>query len=90
MLKHAFIASIVLVCSQPAFAQTPAEPAGGPVKVTRILDTPETRAIGHKNYEYVAADRSAVLAAWTSAKVMDVIVRRRIQLTNCRELLAKR
>ena len=43
MLKHAFIASIVLVCSQPAFAQTPAEPAGGPVKVTRILDTPETR-----------------------------------------------
>ncbi len=54
------------------------------------IDTPETRAIGHKNYEYVAADRSAVLAAWTSAKVMDVIARRGIQLTNYRELLAKR
>jgi predicted glycoside hydrolase/deacetylase ChbG (UPF0249 family) len=32
------------------------------------IDTPETRAIGHKNYEYVAADRSAVLAAWTSRR----------------------
>ena len=54
------------------------------------IDTPETRAIGHKNYEYVAADRSAVLAAWTSPKVMEVVTRRGIQLTNCKELLAKK
>jgi len=50
------------------------------------IDTPETRAIGHKNYEYVAADRSAVLAAWTSPKVMEVVTRRGIQLTNCRDV----
>jgi chitin disaccharide deacetylase len=54
------------------------------------IDTPETRAIGHKGYEYVAADRSAVLAAWTSKKVMEVVTRREIQLTNYRELLASK
>src|SRR6266581_6637232 len=43
MLKHAFIVSIVLICSQSALAQTPAEAAGGPVKVTRILDNEQTR-----------------------------------------------
>jgi chitin disaccharide deacetylase len=53
------------------------------------LDTPETRAIGHPGYEYVAADRSAVLAAWTSPKVMDVIKRRGIVLTNRRELMKR-
>ena len=53
------------------------------------IDTPEMRAIGHKNYEYVAADRSAVLAAWTSPKVMEVIKQRGIQLTNYRELAKK-
>jgi len=54
------------------------------------IDTPEMRAIGHKNYEYVAADRSAVFAAWTSPKVMDTIARRGIQLTNYRELVGKK
>jgi quercetin dioxygenase-like cupin family protein len=43
MLKHAFMVSIVLICSQSAFAQTPADAAGGPVKVTRILDNEQTR-----------------------------------------------
>jgi predicted glycoside hydrolase/deacetylase ChbG (UPF0249 family) len=51
------------------------------------MDTPEMRAYGHTGYEYVAADRSAVLAAWTSRKVMDVIERRGIELTSCRALL---
>ena len=32
------------------------------------IDSPETRAIGHPGYEFVAADCSAVLAAWTSPK----------------------
>ena len=31
-------------------------------------DTPEIRAFGHPGYEGVAADRSAVLEAWTSAR----------------------
>ena len=51
------------------------------------IDSPETRAIGHPGYEYVAADRSAVLAAWTSPKVMDAIKRRGIQLTTYRDIL---
>lgn len=52
-------------------------------------DDPEMRAYGHREYEWVAADRSAVLEAWTSPKVRDVITRRGIKLTNYREL-AKR
>jgi predicted glycoside hydrolase/deacetylase ChbG (UPF0249 family) len=52
-------------------------------------DDAEMRAIGHAGYEWVAADRAAVLAAWTSAKVREVITRRGIKLTNYREL-AKR
>lgn len=52
-------------------------------------DTPEVQAIGHKGYEQVAADRSAVLAAWTSPKVKTVIERRGIELTNYRKLLAE-
>lgn len=54
------------------------------------VDTPETRAIGHPGYENVAADRSAVLEAWTSAAVKDVIRRRGIVLTNYRQLRAGR
>ena len=50
-------------------------------------DTPEVQAIGHKGYEQVAADRSAVLAAWTSPKVKAVIERRGIELTDYRKLL---
>jgi len=49
-------------------------------------DTPEIRAFGHPGYEDVAADRSAVLYAWTSPKVMDVVRKRGIELTNYREI----
>jgi len=49
-------------------------------------DDPEMRAFGHRGYEWVAADRSAVLEAWTSPKVREVIERRGITLTNYREL----
>jgi predicted glycoside hydrolase/deacetylase ChbG (UPF0249 family) len=49
-------------------------------------DTPEVEAIGHLGYDEVAADRSAVLAAWTSPKVRAVIARRGIVLTNYRKL----
>jgi predicted glycoside hydrolase/deacetylase ChbG (UPF0249 family) len=52
-------------------------------------DDPEMRAYGHLGYEWVAADRSAVLEAWTSPKVRDVIARRGIKLTNYRELATK-
>jgi chitin disaccharide deacetylase len=49
-------------------------------------DDPEMRAFGHPGYEWVAEDRSAVVEAWTSAKVREVIERRGIRLTNYREL----
>ena len=52
-------------------------------------DDPEMRAIGHPGYEWVAADRSANVAAWTSPKVREVIQRRGIKLTSYRDL-AKR
>jgi predicted glycoside hydrolase/deacetylase ChbG (UPF0249 family) len=52
-------------------------------------DDPEMQAIGHPGYEWVAADRTAVFEAWTSAKVREVITRRGIKLTNYRDL-AKR
>lgn len=52
-------------------------------------DDPEMHAYGHRGYEWVAADRSAVLAAWTSPKVREVITRRGIKLTSYRDL-AKR
>lgn len=52
-------------------------------------NTPEIQAIGHRGYEWVAADRSAVLEAWTSPKVIEVIKRRGIKLTNYRELTAR-
>jgi hypothetical protein len=54
------------------------------------MDDSEMQAIGHKGYEYVSADRSAVLAAWTSPDVQAVIKKRGIQLTNYRELLKQR
>jgi predicted glycoside hydrolase/deacetylase ChbG (UPF0249 family) len=53
-------------------------------------DDPEMRAFGHAGYEWVAADRSAVLEAWTSPKVREVITRRGIKLTNYRELAQTR
>ncbi|HEY8549235.1 MAG TPA: ChbG/HpnK family deacetylase [Vicinamibacterales bacterium] len=49
-------------------------------------DDPEMRAYGHAGYEWVAADRSAVLEAWTSPKVREVIERRGIVLTSYRDL----
>jgi chitin disaccharide deacetylase len=52
-------------------------------------DDPEMRAIGHPGYEWVAADRSANLAAWTSPKVREVIQRRGIKLTSYRDLAKK-
>jgi predicted glycoside hydrolase/deacetylase ChbG (UPF0249 family) len=52
-------------------------------------DDPEMRAIGHPGYEWVAADRSANVAAWTSPKVRQVIERRGIKLASYRDL-AKR
>jgi predicted glycoside hydrolase/deacetylase ChbG (UPF0249 family) len=53
------------------------------------IDSPETRAIGHPGYEFVAADRSAVLAAWTSPKVIEAIKRRGIVLTSRKDLAKK-
>jgi predicted glycoside hydrolase/deacetylase ChbG (UPF0249 family) len=50
---------------------------------------PEMQAIGHRGYEYVAADRSANVEMWTSPKVREVITRRHIKLTNYRELTKK-
>lgn len=44
------------------------------------FDTPEMRNIGHKGYENVAADRAGVTVAFTSAKVKEVIARRKITL----------
>jgi predicted glycoside hydrolase/deacetylase ChbG (UPF0249 family) len=50
------------------------------------FDTPEMRAIGHKGYENVAADRAGVTKAFTSQRVKDVIQRRSIQLISYAEL----
>jgi predicted glycoside hydrolase/deacetylase ChbG (UPF0249 family) len=44
------------------------------------LDTPEMRNIGHKGYENVAADRAGVTRAFTSARVKEIIARRKIKL----------
>jgi len=52
-------------------------------------DDAEMRAIGHRGYEHVAADRSANVAMWTSAKVREVIERRKITLTSYRDLTKK-
>jgi len=52
-------------------------------------DDPEMRAYGHAGYEWVAADRSAVLEAWTSPQVKEVITRRGIRLTSYRDLAAR-
>ncbi|MGE5648400.1 MAG: ChbG/HpnK family deacetylase [Acidobacteriota bacterium] len=50
-------------------------------------DTPEIQAYGHKGYENVAADRSAVVGAWTSPRVLDVVKKRGIRLTGYSGLL---
>lgn len=46
----------------------------------------EMQAIGHKGYEFVAADRSAVVEAWTSPLVLDVVKRKGIQLISHADL----
>ena len=43
-------------------------------------EDPEMRALGHFGYENMAADRAAVVEAWTSPKVLEVVKRRNIQL----------
>lgn len=53
-------------------------------------DDPEIRAFGHTGYEWVAADRSANVEAWTSPKVREVITRRGIRLTSYRDLIASK
>jgi predicted glycoside hydrolase/deacetylase ChbG (UPF0249 family) len=52
-------------------------------------DDPEMRAFGHTGYEWVAADRSANVEAWTSPKVREVVERRGIKLTSYRDLVAR-
>jgi predicted glycoside hydrolase/deacetylase ChbG (UPF0249 family) len=47
---------------------------------------PEMQAFGHPGYEWVAADRSANLEAWTSPVVREVIARRGIKLVSYRDL----
>ena len=46
----------------------------------------EMQAIGHKGYEYVAADRSAVVDAWTSPLVLETVKRKAIQLISHTDL----
>jgi chitin disaccharide deacetylase len=50
------------------------------------LDVPEMRAIGHKGYEDVAADRAAVTAVFTSPKVMAAVEHKGIQLISYQDL----
>ncbi|WP_291981817.1 ChbG/HpnK family deacetylase [Luteitalea sp.] len=47
---------------------------------------PEMQAFGHAGYEWVAADRSANLEAWTSPMVREVITRKGIRLVGYRDL----
>lgn len=49
-------------------------------------DDPEMQALGHTGYENVAADRSAVVEAWTSALVLDAVKRAGIQLISHADL----
>jgi predicted glycoside hydrolase/deacetylase ChbG (UPF0249 family) len=48
-------------------------------------DTPEMRAIWHKGYENVAADRDAVTKVFTSQKVKDVVKLLNIKLVSYKE-----
>lgn len=50
------------------------------------LDVPELRAIGHKGYEDVAADRAAVTAVFTSPEVKAAIERKGIELISYGDL----
>lgn len=50
------------------------------------LDTPEMKAIGHRGYEHVAADRDGVTRAFTSEKVKALIHKRGIKLISYADL----
>jgi chitin disaccharide deacetylase len=50
------------------------------------LDTPEMRAIWHKGYENVAADRNAVTKVFTSKEVMDAVKSSGIKLVAYKDL----
>jgi predicted glycoside hydrolase/deacetylase ChbG (UPF0249 family) len=54
------------------------------------FDNDEMRAMGHKGYENVAADRDGVTRAFTSARVREVIERRGIELIGYDDLLQER
>lgn len=54
------------------------------------VDTPEMRAIGHKGYENVAADRAGVTAAFTSPKVKQAISNHDIKLVSYADLIGVR
>jgi chitin disaccharide deacetylase len=54
------------------------------------MDVPEMRALGHKGYEDVAADRAAVTAVFTSPEVKQAIQKKGVQLITYKDLKAKR
>lgn len=49
------------------------------------FDTPEMRAIWHRGYENVAADRDAVTKVFTSQQVKDAVISARITLVSYRD-----
>ncbi len=50
------------------------------------LNTPEMHAIGHKGYEWVAADRDAVTKVYTSDKVKELIKSKGIKLVSYNDI----
>jgi hypothetical protein len=54
------------------------------------IDNPEMRAIWHKGYENVAADRDAVTKVFTSKEVLQIIQSRDIHLINYKESVGLR
>jgi predicted glycoside hydrolase/deacetylase ChbG (UPF0249 family) len=53
-------------------------------------DTPEMRRIGNKGYENVAEDRANVTRAFTSARVKEVVARRKIALISYADVAVDR
>jgi chitin disaccharide deacetylase len=51
------------------------------------IDSPEMRAIGHKGYENVAADRAGVTAVFTSPRVKQIIRDRGIELVSYADVI---
>ena len=50
-------------------------------------DTPEMRSVFHKGYENVAEDREWVTRVFTSAKILETIKRKNIQLISYKDLI---